>query len=345
MGVGGAARWLVDARSATEVCDALRWADERNTVVYILGGGSNVVVADEGLDGLVIRVDIRGVETTTDGARIVQLAGAGEPWDPFVAETVAADCAGLECLSGIPGSVGGTPVQNVGAYGQDVSGSITRVLAVDRRSQRAVTLSAAECGFGYRSSRFKQRDADRFVVTHVEYALTVGGKPTVAYADVVKYFGDRAGGDPTLSDVRSAILTIRRSKGMVIEDGNPANRSCGSFFVNPVVARPHYDRVRAQSRDVVPHYGIGDDSVKIPAAWLIERAGFAKGTRRGEVGISPLQAQAIVNLGHATAADVVALACEVKRAVWDMFGIALVPEPVFLGFPPSEVSFLRDPAA
>jgi UDP-N-acetylmuramate dehydrogenase len=299
---------------------------------------------------LVIRVGIRGVETSVTAHHTVYTVGAGEPWDDFVAATIAANCAGLECLSGIPGLVGGTPVQNVGAYGQDVSGTITRVLAIDRRAHRAVTLSKAECDFGYRTSRFKREDAERFVVTHVEFALTPNGPSTVTYADVVKYFDERSAA-PTLSAVRHAVLDIRRRKGMVIESRNPAKRSCGSFFVNPVVPRGHYYRVQEQTGATVPSYPVDAGRVKVPAAWLIEHAGFTRGTRRGAVGISPFQAQAIVNHGGARAAEVLALACDVKRAVWDMFAVSLIPEPVFVGFPSSELrallgqrASLREPA-
>jgi UDP-N-acetylmuramate dehydrogenase len=335
MGVGGPARWYVDAHRAADVSDALLWADSHNAPVHVLGGGSNVVIADEGLDGLVIHVDIRFFDTTRVDGRVVHRVGAGEVWDSVVAATVASNCAGVECLSGIPGLVGGTPIQNVGAYGQDVSETISEVAAVDRLSGRSVTLSNAECGFGYRSSRFKREDAQRFIVTHVEFTLNLDGPATVTYADVVKRFPQGNNDSPTLAEVREAILDIRRGKGMVIEDRDPI-RSCGSFFVNPVVSREHYRGLQAHANDDVPGYPAGPESVKVPAAWLIERAGFPKGTTRGPVGISPFQAQAIINCGGARAGDVVALASEVKRAVWTTFEVSLIPEPVFVGFPPSD---------
>jgi UDP-N-acetylmuramate dehydrogenase len=336
MGVGGPARWLAHARQAADVCQALQWAEKHGVPVQVLGGGSNVVIADDGFDGLVLHVDIRGIEMSRADRHMVYDVGAGEPWDGFVAATVADNCAGVECLSGIPGRVGGTPVQNVGAYGQDVSGTIIRVVAVDRHAQRTVTMSNAECGFGYRSSRFKRDSVQRFIVTQVAFALRPDGPPTVTYADVIRHFGERDDGLPTTAAVREAVLTIRRGKGMVIEAGSDAIRSCGSFFLNPVVSREHYDRIERQAGDAVPGYPADAGSVKIPAAWLIERAGFPKGMRRGAVSISPFQAQAIVNLGGASAADVVALACEVKRAVWNAFDVSLVPEPVFVGFRPTD---------
>lgn len=334
MGVGGAARWFVEAGSETDVCAALAWARQRNVIVHLLGGGSNVVVSDDGVDGLVIKMDIRGVESMRHDRRQVYSVGAGEPWDPFVATTIAANCAGLECLSGIPGSTGGTPVQNVGAYGQDVSGSIIRVHVVDRDTQQPATLANAECGFGYRTSRFKREDIDRFVVTRVDYALVPNAVPTIAYADLANYFAAGAEASPSLARVRDATIAIRRRKGMVIEAGNAAKRSCGSFFVNPTVTAERFAALQATiGRDVmVPHYVGADRLVKVPAAWLIERAGFGKGFRRGPVGVSPFQAQAIVNHGGATAADVVTLAADIKRAVLQAFSIAIVPEPVFVGF-------------
>jgi UDP-N-acetylmuramate dehydrogenase len=346
MAVGGPARWFVEARTETEVVDALQWAKARGLEVYVLGGGSNLVVSDAGFDGLVVRVAIRGVASAPRGGRRVYGVGAGELWDEFVAHATGDDAAGVECLSGIPGLVGGTPVQNVGAYGQEVSGTIARVHAIDRWTTAPVGFSTDECGFGYRMSRFKHRDAGRYIITRVEFSLALHGPPTLAYGDVVAYFEAGGSTTPTLRQVRAAVLEIRRRKGMVIEEGNPVNRSCGSFFVNPVVSRAQLDRVHAIAAAAVPHYVVDEQSVKIPAAWLIERAGFPRGTRRGPVGISPFQAQAIVNVGMAQAADVVALARDIKRAVWRAFGVTLVPEPVFVGFAGSgDLQFLRSDVA
>lgn len=343
LGVGGPARWFCHAHDESAVLDALHWADERSLPVQILGGGSNVVCADAGFDGLVLHVDLPGVTLTPEGDRIAVLAGAGEVWDPLVARLVRLRLAGLECLSGIPGQVGGTPIQNVGAYGQDVSETIVRVRAVDRREGRVVDLPHAACDFQYRSSRFKRDDRDRFVVTGVEFSLAPG-PPRLAYADVCEYF-DRAGVTaPSLEDVREAVLAIRRRKGMVIEPGNPARQSVGSFFINPVMTERRFVELAREAAAAMPHYRVSADAIKVPAAWLIEQAGFPKGTRRGGVAVSPLQAQAIVNLGGATAADVVALAVDIKRAVWTRFHVAIVPEPVFVGFRDEPaVAWLFDP--
>jgi UDP-N-acetylmuramate dehydrogenase len=345
LGVGGPARWFWRAGAEASLQAALAWAQAQGLAVHVLGGGSNIVVADDGFDGLVVFVDIRGVTVDDrDPARVTVRAGAGEPWDPLVAATVVRGLAGLECLSGIPGQVGGTPIQNVGAYGQDVSATIGRVDCIDRVTHQTLALSNADCGFGYRSSRFKRDDRDRFIVTHVEFVLAPGA-PALRYADVVDHFARAGETAPTLSQVREAILAIRRAKGMVIEPGNPAARSVGSFFVNPVITLRHFERLSARHTDL-PNYLVGADAVKVPAAWLIEHAGFSKGTRRGSVGISPLQAQAIVNHGAARAQDVVDLAASVKAAVRETFGVALVPEPIFVGFRPSAaLRGLFDPAS
>ena len=339
MRVGGPARWFREARSESDAIESLRWAAGRDAPVLVLGGGSNVVIADDGYPGLVLKISIDGINISELAGKVSFDVGSGEEWDPLVARTVAENCAGLECLSGIPGLVGGTPVQNVGAYGQDVSATIRSVRAIDRDAQRVITFSNGDCGFGYRTSRFKHADAGRFIVTGVEFVLARGGVPTISYADVIKYFEGRDE-RPSLHAVREAILEIRSRKGMVIKEGNPANRSCGSFFVNPVISRTHFARIGD-----APHYPAGDDRVKVPAAWLIEQSGFRKGHVSGPVGISPFQAQGLINRGGATAADVVALAVDIKRAVWDRFEIALVPEPVFVGFAnDSIVTWLLDPS-
>lgn len=337
--VGGPARWFREASTESDAIEALRWAEARRVPVLVLGGGSNLVIADEGFPGLVLKISIDGTSALDLGGNVRFAVGAGEEWDPFVARAVSENCAGLECLSGIPGLVGGTPVQNVGAYGQDVSATIRSVRVIDREALRVVTLANADCGFGYRTSRFKHADAGRFIVTGVEFVLARGGRPTITYADVVKYF-EGSQEEPSLRAVRNAILEIRSRKGMVIKEGNPANRSCGSFFVNPVISQSHFARIGE-----APHYPAGDNHVKVPAAWLIEQAGFKKGHIAGPVGISPFQAQGLINRGGATAADVVGLAVDIKRAVWDSFEIALVPEPVFVGFDnDSTVRWLLDPS-
>jgi UDP-N-acetylmuramate dehydrogenase len=339
--VGGPARWFCEVDTESGLREALDWANLRGVPVHVLGGGSNVVVADEGFDGLVVRVNVRGVRSKESGDLTTFVVGAGEGWDELVATTVARGCGGLECLSGIPGLVGGAPIQNIGAYGQEVSPSIVRVHVIDRTTGVRETFQGADCGFGYRTSRFKRADRDRFVVTAVEFSLARRRAGTVAYPDVASWFERARQSVPSPADVREAVLRIRRGKGMVIEAGNPANRSVGSFFVNPVITEAQLARLGPR-RDV-PHYRLGPDAVKIPAAWLIERAGFPKGYSRGTAGVSPLHPLALVNLGGARAADIVALAADVKRAVWSTFGIPLVPEPVLVGFrPTADVAWLLE---
>jgi UDP-N-acetylmuramate dehydrogenase len=346
LAVGGPARWFVRTPSETAIIEALSWADAHHVPVMVLGGGSNVVIADAGFPGLVIQIALEGIDRRADGGTTFFGVGSGEPWDAFVAQTIESNCAGLECLSGIPGLVGGTPVQNVGAYGQEVSTTIRSVRVIDTVTRKGITIAASECGFGYRTSRFRHRDAGRYIVTGVEYGLAQNGAPTIAYADVVKYFADHAEGPPSLSEVRAAIIDIRSRKGMVIRDGNPANRSCGSFFVNPVVRCDHFERIVANARpEQVPHYRVSQAHVKVPAAWLIEHAGFVKGYEQGPVGISPFQAQGLINRGGASADDILGLAVAIKREVWRRFGVALVPEPVFVGFSKNPTAeWLLDPS-
>jgi UDP-N-acetylmuramate dehydrogenase len=332
IGIGGAARWFTRATSVDEVAAAHRWAGDRGVTLFVLGGGSNVIIADSGFDGLVTQVDIHGVAFGSDGGDTLIRVGAGQAWDAFVGMSVERGLAGLECLSGIPGSVGGTPVQNVGAYGQEVGDTIERVGVFDRQTQSLLTLTNSSCRFAYRMSRFKREDADRFVVCDVTFRLRPG-RPTTTYPDVIRHFERHGIATPTIADARSAVLAIRRSKGMVIDPADPDTRSVGSFFMNPVVGADVHARLSASSPDGrAPGFTLPDASVKIPAAWLIERAGFAKGHAAGRAGLSTKHPLAIVNRGGATARDVLDLAIRIKRQVLERFGVALRPEPVFVGF-------------
>lgn len=330
LGVGGPARYFLSALDEDDIRAAFRFAKERGLDTFVLGGGSNLVVSDAGFDGLVVKIDLGGfsfVEPDESGDVIAE-AAAGEDWDEFVAECVGRELAGVECMSGIPGSVGGTPVQNVGAYGQEVSETIVAVRCFDRKTERFIELDNAECGFSYRRSIFNTSEKGRYVVTKVTFRLAVGGEPKVMYRDLKDHFGERL---PGLGEVREAVLAIRRRKSMVIDAADPNSRSAGSFFKNPVVAAEVYRAIADAEAVEVPSFPAGEGLVKIPAAWLIERAGFAKGYRLGEAGISANHSLAIVNLGRAKAADIFALMNEVCVAVKGRFGIELVPEPVFLG--------------
>ena len=297
----------------------------------MLGGGSNVVIADSGFDGLVLQIGIMGTSSARDAEDSLITAGAGESWDSLVETLVARGLAGLECLSGIPGTVGGTPIQNVGAYGQEVSRTIESVTVYDCVDHTLRSLRASECGFAYRMSRFKAADSERFVVCDVTFRVRPG-PPTAAYADVAGYLRRADISNPTVSVVRDAVLSIRRSKGMVVDARDSDSRSVGSFFMNPVVAGSDRERLATLTGEQPPSFAMDDGRVKIPAAWLIERSGFRKGHVDGAVGISTKHPLALVNRGGATAADVLRLACAVKRGVADRCGIWLRPEPIFVGF-------------
>jgi UDP-N-acetylmuramate dehydrogenase len=332
LGVGGAARWFARAESMADVAAAHQWCVKRGSPLFVLGGGSNLVIADEGVDGLVLQIAMQGTHVAPIGDDTFVTAAAGETWDALVAEVVSLGLAGVECLSGIPGSVGGTPIQNVGAYGQDVAETIHEVLAFDRAEGGLATLSGADCGFEYRNSRFKREDAGRFIVCAVTFRLRPG-EGAATYPDLVRHLEAAGITSPSVSDVRNAVLAIRRQKGMVLDASDADTRSVGSFFMNPVVPRDTHARIAgSESAGPVPGFALASGDMKIPAAWLIERAGFAKGYESGKVGLSSKHPLAIVNRGGASARDVVDLAVRIKRGVADQFGIWLRPEPMFVGF-------------
>jgi UDP-N-acetylmuramate dehydrogenase len=328
--IGGPARWFAEARGEEEIVEAVDWAHRRGLSLFVLGGGSNLLVSDAGFDGLVLRVGLRGIEARPNG---VLSAAAGEPWDDCVERSTVARLAGIECLAGIPGTVGGTPVQNVGAYGQEVASVIDRVRAYDLDARAFVEFTAGECGFAYRQSRFNTRDKGRFIVTRVDYRLRPGGAPLLAYADLKQHFREWKQG-PALAEVAEAVRGIRRAKGMLVVEGDADCRSAGSFFKNPTVPQEIADRVREFAADrglALRAYPAGDGGVKIPAAWLIEQAGFPKGFARGRAGISSRHTLALINRGGATAADVLGLAAEIRASVEAQFGIRLEQEPVLVG--------------
>ena len=332
MGLGGPARFFVRARHDADVRAAWAWARERGTPLRILGGGSNVVVDDAGLDELVLQIDTRGIEWRETADAVEVTAAAGESWDDLVRCAVAREWAGLECLSGIPGRVGATPIQNVGAYGQEVSDTITTVHAIDRVTGDTHSLPAAECGFAYRDSRFKSGEPGRWIVIAVTYRLRPGGAPTVAYAELAKHLAARGHERPRLAEVRESVIEIRRAKSMVLDGADPNGRSCGSFFTNPIVCEAHADKVAARAATAaMPRWTQSDGTVKLSAAWLIERAGFTKGTTAGPVGLSTRHTLAIVCHDGARARDVIALARRIRDTVAERFDVRLVPEPVLWG--------------
>jgi UDP-N-acetylmuramate dehydrogenase len=328
--LGGPAGRLVEAADEAAIVAAVRAADAAGTPLLILAGGSNLVVADAGFPGTVLRIASRGIDE--DGDRIV--VAAGEPWDPFVARCVAAGRAGIECLSGIPGSIGATPIQNVGAYGQEVADTIVSVRAYDRAHARVQELAAADCGFRYRSSVFK-RTPGRWVVLAVTYVLPrqTASQP-IRYAELARALGVPEGGTAPLADVRAAVLALRRRKGMVLDPGDPDTVSAGSFFTNPVLDRSAFAALEARLDGGAgpPRFPQPDGTVKTSAAWLIERAGFGRGYGDpATVAISGKHTLALTNRGAGTTEQLVALAREIADGVRERFGVELEPEPVFVG--------------
>ncbi|SEG31692.1 UDP-N-acetylmuramate dehydrogenase [Thermomonospora echinospora] len=338
--LGGPARRFVEAATEDELVAAVRRADEDGENVLVLGGGSNLVVADEGFDGTVVHVAGRGVTRRTDPrhpGKVLVTAQAGEEWEPFVARCVTEGLAGVECLSGIPGLVGATPIQNVGAYGQDVAETVVGVRAYDRRAREIVTLDHAACGFTYRSSVFK--GSDRYVVLDVTFALeeTEESRP-VAYAELARTLDVRTGERVPLHDARKAVLELRRGKGMVLDPADPDTRSAGSFFTNPVLDAAQLAELERRVADrlgpdaAFPRYPETGGRAKTSAAWLIDRAGFTKGHALGPVRISTKHTLALTNPdGAGRTADLLALARQVRDGVREAFGVELVNEPVMIG--------------
>jgi UDP-N-acetylmuramate dehydrogenase len=324
--LGGPARRLVAADTEEELVAAVRAADAAGEPLLVLSGGSNVVIADAGFPGTVVHVRTRGVRRE-DGALHVQ---AGEPWDELVARTVAAGLQGFECLSGIPGSTGATPVQNVGAYGQEVAETVTAVRVLDRATGAIETLPAEACGFEYRRSIFKHDP--RRIVLEVAFALREQPESgPLRYAELARTLEVPVGGRAPLADVREAVLGLRRGKGMVLDPGDPDSVSAGSFFTNPVLAPADFEALAARAPSSPPAFPEPDGRIKTSAAWLIERAGFGRGFGAGPVGISTKHTLALVNRGGARTADLVALARQIAGGVEHRFGVKLLPEPVFVG--------------
>lgn len=337
LGVGGPARYFSEITDASALAEGVAWARRRGLPLFVLGGGSNVVISDSGFPGLVLRMNIRGVDARREGGHVLIKAGAGEDWDELVAASVADGLAGFECLSGIPGKVGATPVQNVGAYGQETSETLVSVEAYDLATDRLVEVRASECEFGYRASRFKHRDRGRFIITGVTYRLIESGPPAIRYSELRRYLDERGAGEPSLAETRRAVLTLRARKAMVIDPRDPDSRSVGSFFVNPVVSAGEFERIRERAReltgdaDAMPSFPAPGGHVKLSAAWLIERAGFPRGVVRGNVGTSTKHALAIINRGGGTAREIIELAREIEAGVRETFNVTLAPEPVFVG--------------
>ncbi|MBI9086240.1 MAG: UDP-N-acetylmuramate dehydrogenase [Desulfobacterales bacterium] len=334
IGLGGRARYFAGCGSVEALRVCLTWAGEKGLPVQVLGGGSNIIFADDGFGGLVLKVDLPGMTFCEAGKWDRVTVGAGQNWDALVEACVGRGLAGVECLAGIPGQVGATPIQNVGAYGQEVAETIAQVRALDRQSLDEVVFDTAACGFGYRHSRFKGADRDRYIVTEVDFRLRRQGRPSLAYPELRRHVKARVdldaleSGSPVLGAVREAVLALRRSKSMVVDPVDPDSRSAGSFFLNPLLSRQGFAALERMVGDgaPVPTFAAAG-GIKVPAAWLVEQAGFAKGFRRGGVGISSHHALALINRGG-SAAELLSLAADIEHTVREKFGVDLEREPV-----------------
>lgn len=339
LAVGGPARYLAHVTDEPHAIEALEFAHSHHLPVFILGGGSNVLIADSGFPGLVLRMELQGIEFPDEEADEIISVAAGEEWDSFVSMCVGRRLAGIECLSGIPGSAGATPVQNVGAYGEEVGKVIVSVRVLERETLTISEFSNAQCRFSYRSSIFNTSHRDNYVVLKVTFSLIPNGRATISYPDVKQFFSTHKG-YPSLAETRQAVLDIRASKTMTPRTGDTDCQSVGSFFKNPIVPEEMALRIEENARlmggktgtDAMPRYQTSDGSAKISAAWLVERAGFYKGYERGTVGLSSKHALALVNRGGATARDIVDFAREIQARVQETFGIVLETEPEYVGF-------------
>lgn len=337
IGLGGKAKYFVCCETRDELVAGIRVADEYGMPMQVLGGGSNTIFRDEGFEGLVMKVGLRGIRYVQNGADVTLSVAAGEDWDAFVRFCVAHGFGGVECLSGIPGLVGAVPMQNVGAYGQEAAETIVEVCAINRRTLEDVRFSNAECRFGYRRSRFNAEDVNAFVITEVTFRLRADAEARLAYPELRAYaeshlqLSQLKPGLEQLAAVREAVLALRRRKSMVIDPNDPNARSVGSFFKNPILTPEAFDELKARCRQLgianqpptFPH----DGHVKVPAAWLVENAGYSKGFRKGGVGISANHALALVNFGGTTR-ELLSLAAEIQTTVAARFGIRLEREPV-----------------
>jgi UDP-N-acetylmuramate dehydrogenase len=339
LGTGGTARFLARAKTEEQIIDGLEFAWKRGCRVFILGGGSNLVVSDSGFPGLVLKIELSGIQGLEEHSGGKVSAAAGEEWDLLVQRCVDRNLAGIECLSGIPGTVGATPIQNVGAYGQEAAEVIYRIRVLDRGTHAIAYLSNAECHFAYRTSTFNLADKDRYIVLSIELVLYPNGEPRIQYPDLQRFFSSRAR-IPSIREVREATLHIREAKGMVLREHDPDSRNAGSFFKNPILTPVQANGLEEQARssgvlaasEHIPRFATAAGDEKLPAAWLVERAGFSKGFTLGRAGISRKHSLALINRGGASAQEIVDLMHLIQDRIRILFGIDLQPEPVFVGF-------------
>jgi UDP-N-acetylmuramate dehydrogenase len=333
-GVGGPAHRFVEVATQEEAAQALAFASEHQLQFFVLGGGSNLLVSDSGFPGLVIMNRIKGFSVVGDGGSVLVTAGGGEDWQEFTDRCVAEGWQGIECLAGIPGTVGASPVQNIGAYGQEVAQTIVQVEALETATGNVVRFEKAQCAFGYRSSIFNSTEAGRHLITGVTFRLVPGAAPHIAYRELEERLVAKPA--PTLDDLRDAVLSIREGKGLIIREGFDSFKSAGSFFKNPIVTLDEYERI---ARVVEEAGGFANwawpmepGEVKISAACLIQCAGFLRGHRKGAAGISPRHTLIMVNYGGASAHEIIAFAAEVRQRVFERFGVPLLPEVRMVGF-------------
>jgi UDP-N-acetylmuramate dehydrogenase len=331
MAVGGRPDHFIVATSAEEVLAATLFARERNLPLHPLGGGSNLVVSDDGVRGVVLKISLTGIDITHQGDDVLVTAAAGEIWHDFAAQMTDEGWAGMECLGGIPGAVGATPIQNVGAYGQEVADTIHRVQVLDRVTLQVREMPAAECHFVYRGSVFKAEAKDRYVVLAVTFRLRKDAAPTIRYGELSLALG-KTSAAPTLAETFRTVVNLRRAKSMVLDPNDENRRSCGSFFVNAQVTEEVLRNITEIAGEAPPHFPGEHGMVKVPSAWLIERAGLTRGLRRGHAGLSSKHTLSIVAHDGALARDVVDVARFVRETVESRFAVRLMPEPHFWGF-------------
>ncbi len=339
IGLGGPATHFATCESIEQLRQCLEIANAQRWAVQLLGGGSNVIFSDEGYKGLVLKVALRGISVVGDGQWVEVTAASGETWDGLVKFCISRDLAGIECLSGIPGLTGATPIQNVGAYGQEVGDTLVRLNALDSGTMETVEFQGTECEFAYRQSRFKSRDNGRYIITGVTYRLQKHARPEIRYPELARFIESHVdlntleSGQPVLQAIRDAVLALRSRKSMVIDPADPHSRSVGSFFTNPILNHDEYDQLeerwrRSGGTTPIPTFPTGGN-IKIPAAWLVEQSGFHKGYRMGGVGISANHALALVNYCGSTH-QILALAAAIEQRVAERFNIQLVREPVVI---------------
>jgi len=333
--LGGTAKHFIECNSEEEIIRTLKFSSENNISVFVLGGGSNVIFDDEGFDGIILKVNLKGIEFAGD----IVTVKAGEDWDEFVRTTIDNDFAGLECLSGIPGTAGATPVQNVGAYGVEVGNLITGISAIDRKTSDKVVFKPDECGFSYRNSRFKGEDKDKFIITDVSFRLVKSGEPVIKYPELAKYIGTHIdlkslnNGKERVLAVRDAVLKIRIGKSMIVDENDADSHSCGSFFTNPVLKPADFNEFLSKCvhKNLKPPYFKDGENFKVSAAWLIENSGFVKGFSLNGAGISNKHSLALVNRGCKTK-DILHLAEHIRKTVSDNFGVTLEIEPILAAY-------------